>query len=112
MKLKTTKSEIRNNTNRILGISAGALQHLLKYEDPFAYSSGVYGWNCDYYQIEDIVISVGYRPIKSIRMNDDYEIIRTYEELARVGNHTNKTYQEIKEINRIQLLELIKELKA
>ena len=39
------------------------LQALLRLESPIAYNSGVYGWNCDYYEISPTtVICTGYRP--------------------------------------------------
>ena len=63
MKLKATKKQIRRNFNTILSIPYCDAQYLLSYKNPFAYSEGVYGWACDYYQIGNICISTGYSPI-------------------------------------------------
>lgn len=82
MKCKTTAKAIRENYgSRILSIGYCAAQSLLRYETPFAYSAGVYGWNCDYYDIDGVCISTGYRPIgKPI----DYEKLREAEKTARM----------------------------
>ena len=51
MKLQTTKKQIRQNFNTVLSIGYCDAQYLLDCKNPFAYSAGVYGWSCDYYQI-------------------------------------------------------------
>tara|TARA_R100000329_G_scaffold63084_1_gene56181 strand:+ start:396 stop:803 length:408 start_codon:yes stop_codon:yes gene_type:complete len=85
MKLKTTKKQIRDNTrDNLYSVGYCELQHLLRYESPFAYSSGVYGWSCDYYQLsvdgQRIIISTGYSPTgKSI----DYKTVKRWDESAR-----------------------------
>ena len=64
-------------------ISTGycALQNLLKYRDPIAYTDGIYGWNCDIYEIEQTtVITSGYAPFGNIQ--PDYELVRQYEKKA------------------------------
>lgn len=68
MKLKTTKKQIRDNTSdNLFSVGYCDLQSLLRYKNAFAYSSGVYGWACDYYELElngsRIIISTGYQPI-------------------------------------------------
>jgi len=76
MKLKTTKTQIKNNFNTIVSIGYCDIQYLTYYKNPFAYSSGVNGWACDYYEIENICLSTGYSPIGQ---NVDYNLIRKYE---------------------------------
>ena len=80
MKCKTTAKAIRAKYgSRILSIGYCAAQYLLRYETPFAYSAGVYGWNCDYYDIDGVCISTGYRPVgKSV----DYATLESYESTA------------------------------
>lgn len=53
MKFKTTNKAIKQNysQNYILNIGYCDLQTLLKYESPRAYTSGIYGWNYDLYDI-------------------------------------------------------------
>lgn len=77
MKIKTTKKEIKNKSNRILKVDYCAAQHLLNYEEPFAYSSGDCGWACDYYDIDGVIISTGRSPIGErvgCRLLKKYEI--------------------------------------
>ena len=76
MKLKTTKTKIKNNFLNIISIGYCEIQYLTYFKNPFAYSSGVYGWACDYYEIENVCLSTGYNPIgKSV----DYKTLRKYE---------------------------------
>ena len=80
MKLKTTKKQIKENANQIYAVGYCELDSLLKYESPFAYSCGAYGWSCDYYQFDGVVISTGYSPIgESIA----YDLIKKYNNLAK-----------------------------
>ena len=80
MKLKASKKSIKENFNIIYSVGYCNLQYLLNYFTPFAYSVGVYGWSCDYYQFNNICISTGYSPIGK-ELN--YETIRKYNKLAK-----------------------------
>ena len=76
MKIKVTKKDIKNRGNKVLKLGYCELQNLLKYVEPFAYSSGTYGWSCDYYNIDGVIISTGYNPIgEEVNSN----ILREYE---------------------------------
>lgn len=79
MKLKTTNKQIRENFRTIISIGYCELQSLLAYKKPFAYNAGIYGWNCDFYEINNICISTGYRPIG---LTPDYKIVIAYEKKA------------------------------
>ena len=81
-KIKATKTEMRHNY-KILSIGYCDMQYLLNYQNPVAYSSGSYGWSCDYYDIKGIIISTGYSPISTKNMKDNYKLIREYEDKAR-----------------------------
>ena len=84
MKLKTTKKQIKENANQIYAVGYCGLDNLLAYESPFAYSCGAYGWSCDYYNLNGVVISTGYNPIgESIA----YNLIKKYNNLAK-KNHS------------------------
>lgn len=86
MKYRTTKKEIRNCGSSVYKVGYCRLQHLLHFNEPFAYSDGVYGWSCDYYKIDGVIISTGYSPIgKSI----DYSLCEEYDKKARaiIGNY-------------------------
>jgi hypothetical protein len=80
MKLQTTKKEIRNGFKTIVSIGYCDAQYLLKYKEPFAYSAGIYGWSCDYYQIGNKCISTGYQPIG---INVNYTKLESLENKAQ-----------------------------
>ena len=66
MKYQTTMKAIRNNYRTILTVHYCELQNLLRDVQPESYCAGVYGWNCDNYEIDtDCMLSTGYRPIGS-----------------------------------------------
>lgn len=109
MKLKTTKKQIKNNYNKIYSIGYCNAQFLLEYLSPFAYSSGVYGWSCDYYKIDDICISTGYNPIGE---NINYDLVRKYDDKAnKILRNYDLDYQKRKnKVNKL-LTKFINELK-
>ena len=91
MKCRVTAREVRNNYRNIVSIGYCQAQYLLRYETPFAYSAGVYGWNCDYYDIDGMCISTGYRPIgKTV----DYTALREAEKYAKSHNEDFEDYAE------------------
>lgn len=104
MKLKATKKQIRENFNTILSIGYCDAQYLLYHKNPFAYSVGINGWSCDYYQIGNICISTGYSPIG---MDVDYSLLKELEAKAELIVHDYKLSYSDKEK---QLSELLKEL--
>lgn len=81
MKYKTTRKSIVNGTPAARLVCAGYcdLQYLLWGHSPVAYTSGVYGWNFDVYEVYGITICTGYRNMPGRRANN----IRAYEEKAR-----------------------------
>ena len=92
MKLKATKKEILNRYDAIIKIGYCEAQYLLNCEDAFAYSSGVNGWACDYYDINGVIISTGYAPIgKEV----DYNTIKKYNNEARALDY-GANYEEYK----------------
>ncbi len=107
MKLRAAKKEFKNE--KVLRVGYCQAQYLLRYKDPFAYSAGVYGWSCDYYNIDGVIISTGYRPIgKSL----DYDIIKKYEDEARkIINIYNLSYEDSKELVNDLLNELVQKFK-
>jgi hypothetical protein len=82
MKKEVRESEIRKQYGkRIICVGYCHLQFLLKGTDPFAYSTRMEGWACDYYEIpRGICISTGYSPIGK---HVDYDFLRKYDEAAR-----------------------------
>lgn len=95
MKFKTTTKKIKENyaNNYIISVSYCDLQTLLKYESPRAYTSGIYGWNYDLYDIDGIAICMGYRGMPSGK-NFDYSLVRKYETKAqKIANRRKKENQ-------------------
>ena len=80
MKLKTTKKQIKENANQIYAVGYCELDNLLAYESPFAYSCGAYGWSCDYYNLNGVIISTGYSTIGEYC---PYDLQKKYNDLAK-----------------------------
>ena len=104
MKLKATKKDIRNNSNKILKLGYCECQTLLHYESAFAYSAGNMGWACDYYDINGVIISTGYNPIGDYI---DYNLCNEYEALAREIVYNN--YNESHEVKKEKITNLLSE---
>ena len=91
MKYKTTKKEMKENYNKIIGIDYCMAQYLLRGQNANSYCAGIYGWTCDNYEIftkyGNILLSTGYDPIKSKNINKSdkkvNEIIKKYENIAQ-----------------------------
>jgi hypothetical protein len=107
-KIKTTKTQMRSN-HYIISASYCNLQFLLNHTAPVAYSTGVYGWACDYYDIDGVIISTGYNPIKSKNTKTSYELIKRYDDAARLILRNSSNYEKNKEAVKILLSEFIKE---
>lgn len=87
MKLQTTKANIRKNFGTVLSIGYCDLQYLLNRCSPFAYSAGVYGWSCDFYQpstkYSGVCIATGYNTERMGGKRVSYELVKEYEQKAR-----------------------------
>jgi hypothetical protein len=75
MKFKTTKKYINSIYNPVYSVGYCGAYYLLYGLEPFAYHCGVYGWNCDYYYSNSVVICTGYRPhgLSTIGKTADFE---------------------------------------
>lgn len=100
MKLQTSKKNIKNGFNTVISISYCGAQYLLYYKSPFAYSAGVYGWACDYYQIGAKCISTGYNPIGKYV---DYKKLCELEKKAEIIVHDYILDYDVK-VKKIDLL--------
>jgi hypothetical protein len=109
MKTKVTKTAVKNSFNTILSIGYCDLQYLTYYKRAFAYSCGVYGWSCDYYDIDGVCLSTGYDPIGQ---NVDYKLVRKYEAKAqKISLDYNLDYKiREKRVNKL-LIEFINKAK-
>lgn len=86
MKFKTTAKALRDGCLRIVSAGYCDLQYLLRTKEPIAYTSGVYGWNFDVYEIDGLTICTGYRGMVGRRANNIHE----YEQKAKkIWNNYN-----------------------
>ena len=80
-KKKVTKKAIKSRFSNIYNVGYCHIQSLLRYSEPFAYSSGAYGWSCDYYDLGGgVVLSSGYSCIGQVV---DYETLKKWEHEAK-----------------------------
>lgn len=109
-KVRTTKKEMKKNYKIIIPISYCSMYDLLYYKKPITYCTGIYGWYCDNYLINNnTLISTGYSPINGIKA--DYKKVKVYNDLAREIINDNKltTEQKKKEIEML-LDKFVKEI--
>lgn len=111
MKYKTTKKETQNNYRNIIRVFYAELHYLLRFTEPVAYTSGVYGWNADVYDFDGVAIVTGYRPFGNI--TPDYEIVEKYNQLGKKiykeKHNPAKEWNEEQEEKENRLNQLIKE---
>lgn len=79
MKYKTTRKAVVAGSPRLVSAGYCDLQTLLRYHSPIAYTSGVYGWNFDVYEVNGLTICTGYRNMPGRRASN----IGKYEQAAR-----------------------------
>lgn len=107
MKTKTTFKAIRDNYSKILSIGYCQAQSLLVFKNARYYNSGVYGWNCDFYVINDIVICTGY---KTIGKHIDSDLVKEYNNKAySIYRESGLKLSEVEERVNSLLLDLINE---
>lgn len=111
MKFKTTSKQIKNGYNKILSISYGGAQSLLRFENAAAYACGVYGWNYDVYTFGNVGICTGYRSMPGASV--DYDLLKDYETRAeKIINNYEISYDERRERVTALLREFIKKATA
>ena len=77
----------------------------------FAYSAGLYGWSCDYYEFDNVLISTGYAPLSDKNMKKDYALIQEYENKALAIDSLCLPLEERKEKKEALLKEMINTIK-
>ena len=109
MKFKATQKAVKNFYRNVIRVGYCGLQYLLYYQNPIAYTCGVYGWNADVYEIGGgLAICTGYRPLGNITV--DYDIVRKYDDMAREIVYNRDTYEKQKEQLNILLNNFINEI--
>ena len=80
MKTRVIRKDIIDNYSNILNLG-GACINLLRYETPFAYNAGKYGWNWDAYYINGVILINGYRNMIGERV--DWDVLHEYDKRAK-----------------------------
>lgn len=93
MKARTTQKEIKKSYKNIISVPYCALQNLLSYQNPVAYTTRREGWASDVYSIEGIAISTGYAPFGNIKPS--YSELKAVEDAAERIRYSNSPYTEI-----------------
>lgn len=107
MKYKTTAKAVRENSNKIIAIGYCGAQHLLQFETVRAYTSGIYGWNFDVYEIDGTTICTGYRNMPGKHV--DYSVLKEYETKAeKIVYDYKMPYEKRREKVQALLREMIK----
>lgn len=70
MKYKTTNREQKENNYIIVGFGYCQIQNIERCLNANAYTSGISGWNADFYNFGNRTISTGYNPIKKCNSQD------------------------------------------
>lgn len=92
MKYKTTQKAVKGNFSKVWAVGYCGLADLLRFEEPRAYTCGVYGWNADIYEFGGVAIVTGYRPFGADIPQD---IRKRYEAEARkVAQNFGISYEE------------------
>lgn len=82
MNIKLKKKEVLENFQNVICVGYCDIQHLLRGKERIGYTSGVYGWNADIYNIDNkTAICTGYRPFGNISTH--YNINKKYDDKAR-----------------------------
>lgn len=107
---RATKKAMREGYARIISVGYGGMQALLSHQTPIAYSAGVYGWACDYYSVNGVLISTGYAPLAGT-VAAPYELVQAYERQAKAvqGDYSKTWEAQRDEINGL-LYELVGKL--
>lgn len=101
MKVKTTSKQIKLMQSPLHTWRCGYcdLQNIFYGISPIAYTCGVYGWNYDIYQLDDEIITTGYRGM--IGQSIPHEILRKYDILASnilaTSKDSNQSWDEFTE---------------
>lgn len=110
MKYRTTQKAVKGNFSKVFAVGYCGLSDLLRFEEPRAYTCGVYGWNADIYEFGGVAVATGYRPFGQ---DIPATIVRKYEEQARaIGGDYSRPYAERREAVGALLVEFLKELQT
>lgn len=98
MKNRTTKKYINETNKTVILVPYCAMQEALIFQEPEAYTAGVYGWNADIYRINaNAVIVTGYRAFGNVKPSLD--LCETYnKKIIEILNYSSSIpYEDAKE---------------
>ncbi len=81
MKTQITLKQLKQMFSKRIAIGYCDASYLLKFEEPMAYTAGVYGWNNDIYAIDGCAIVTGYRNLCGT-INCNKSRVRDYNDKA------------------------------
>lgn len=81
MKARITLKQLKLMYSKRIAIGYCDASYLLKFEEPIAYTAGVYGWNNDIYAVDGCAIVTGYRSLCG-NINYNRSRVRDYDEKA------------------------------
>ena len=91
---KITKKEVYSS-HLCTYILPDCIKYLLRTKTPYAYNTGVYGWNCDVYSMWCRAFTIGYRPFGCFL---DRDFVMQYERRAeRISNKKGIASEEMVE---------------
>ena len=92
--------------NKVIKVPYCKAQNLTRFLDPVAYTSGIYGWSADIYDLGcGVALCTGYKPFgESI----DSEFLAEIEEKAMVISYSPMSYED----KRAQVAKLLEEVKS
>ena len=101
MKVETTRKALISAYPNAIAISYCGAYHLLYHQQPYYYTCGVYGWNCDAYVIDNVLITTGYRGL--IGKNVNHNLINYLDAKARavLENNTLKHSEKKQAISKL-----------
>ena len=104
MKFKTTRKEMLQRFNKVIKVPYCKGQYLTQFLDPIAYTSGIYGWSADIYDLGyGVALCTGYKPFgESI----DSKFLADLDEKARLIIYSSLPYEE----RRAQVSKLLEEV--
>lgn len=90
MKKETTMKYICAIFDNIYQCGYADLQFIFHNITADYYNAGIYGWNCDIYILDDVVITTGYRNTRGKKI--PHELIKKYSDKAEKIIHNHNDY--------------------
>lgn len=109
MKYRTTQKAIRSGFNAVIAVPYCALQTLLTFESPVAYTVRREGWGADIYDVGNgVAIVTGYAPFGNYKPS--HISYQKYEMRARVVLDTTHSYVDTKDALRRLIDDFVEEV--